>query len=101
MIESVVVMHAGSEIELKDLPSLAPLQGHDTIFSLHMEGRQQIPLDQTLATFEHALLDWALKKASGNQAQAAKLLDIPRSTFQYRWLKNLEQKPQPEPAPAD
>lgn len=101
MIESVVVMHTGVEIEAKDLPQLIPLQGNDNIFSLHVEGRQSIPLDRTLEAFEHALLDWALRKSGGNQAQAAKLLDIPRSTFQYRWQRDLVQKPQAEFAAAE
>jgi DNA-binding NtrC family response regulator len=90
IIESVVVMHEGAEIEPEDLPGLAALHGHDSVFSLHVEGRETIPLDRTLEAFEHALLGWALKRSSGNQAQAAKLLDIPRSTFQYRWRRNPE-----------
>lgn len=101
LIESVVVMHASEEIVPRDLPLLVPLQGHAGLFSLHVEGRQSIPLDKTLEAFEHALLDWALRKAGGNQAQAAKLLDIPRSTFQYRWQRNLEQKPQIESVAAE
>jgi len=34
---------------------------------------------------ERALLSWAFEKAEQDQARAANLLGIPRSTFRYRW----------------
>jgi DNA-binding NtrC family response regulator len=97
MMESVVVMHAGTEVEPENLPNLSALLPQDALFSLHVDGRESIPLEQTLASFERALLEWALKKADGNQAHAAKILSIPRSTFQYRWSRCMEPRVPAEP----
>ena len=47
-------------------------------------GAGRIQLDDVLAQTEQRLLAWALEKAKGNQSEAAALLGIPRSTFQYR-----------------
>ena len=44
----------------------------------------RVQLDDVLAQTEQRLLAWAIEKAKGNQSEAAALLGIPRSTFQYR-----------------
>ena len=96
-MESVVVMHAESEIEPQDLPALYAGSPDDALFTLHVEGRQHVPLERALGAFERALLEWALKEAEGSQVLAAKLLSIPRSTFQYRWARNMGLKPAADP----
>jgi DNA-binding NtrC family response regulator len=88
-MESVVVMHPGLEIEPRDLPGLYAGSPDDSLFTLHVEGRERIPLERALEAFERALLEWAMKETGGNQALAAKLLHIPRSTFQYRWARSM------------
>jgi DNA-binding NtrC family response regulator len=96
-MESVVVMHAGSEIEPQDLPALYAGSPDDALFTLHVEGREHVPLERTLEAFERALLEWALKEAEGSQVLAAKLLSIPRSTFQYRWARSMGLRPVANP----
>ena len=54
-------------------------------FTLHLENTQTLDFKLALTEFEQALLAWAYQKAGHNQGQAAKHLNIPRSTFQYRW----------------
>jgi DNA-binding NtrC family response regulator len=46
-----------------------------------------VQLDEVLAQTERRLFTWALTQANGNQSEAAHLLGIPRSTFQYRWRR--------------
>jgi DNA-binding NtrC family response regulator len=46
-----------------------------------------VQLDEVLAQTERKLLAWALDQAKGNQSEAAGLLGIPRTTFQYRWRR--------------
>jgi DNA-binding NtrC family response regulator len=46
-----------------------------------------VQLDEVLAQTERKLLAWALAEAGGNQSEAAGLLGIPRTTFQYRWRR--------------
>jgi transcriptional regulator with PAS, ATPase and Fis domain len=48
--------------------------------------------------FERALLGWAYEKGEQNQGRAAKLLGIPRSTFQYRWSAAFGAQSTPEAA---
>jgi DNA-binding NtrC family response regulator len=43
-----------------------------------------VQLDEVLEQTERKLLAWALDQAQGNQSEAAALLGIPRTTFQYR-----------------
>ena len=46
-----------------------------------------IKLDEVLAETERRLFNWAMGQANGSQSEAAHLLGIPRSTFQYRWRR--------------
>jgi DNA-binding NtrC family response regulator len=46
-----------------------------------------VKLDEVLAQTERRLFTWALTQANGNQTEAAHLLGIARSTFQYRWRR--------------
>ena len=91
-IESTVILHTGEKIDCQDLPPLinSAQSGHahqDALFSLHIDGKSSILLDDVLLEFERALLKWAFEKSDRRQGHAAKLLGIPRSTFQYRWSK--------------
>jgi len=91
VVDSVVVMHSGSEIKASDLAPMLRLQRDYPLFTLNTEGQEAISLEKTLTDFERALLTWAFDKADRNQGRAAKLLGIPRSTFQYRWAAVCEQ----------
>ncbi|MCY3019917.1 MAG: sigma 54-interacting transcriptional regulator, partial [Planctomycetota bacterium] len=90
VIDSVVIMHAGTEIRPADLAQMLRMQRDYPLFSLNTEGQESISLEQVLLDFERALLTWAFEKAEQNQGRAAKLLGIPRSTFQYRWSAAVE-----------
>jgi DNA-binding NtrC family response regulator len=94
VIEGLVAIHAGEEIRPEDLPEYIRSASRTSLFSINITGRDSLKLDSALAEFERALLEWALEKAEGNQGKAAALLNLPRSTFQYRWSKL---KPDPEP----
>jgi DNA-binding NtrC family response regulator len=94
MIEATMIMHSGAEVRPQDLPAvigaarqISHTQRGDSLFSLHMDAKSSIELESALEDFERALLTWAFERADRNQGQAAKLLNIPRSTFQYRWAK--------------
>ncbi|MHC4110531.1 MAG: sigma-54-dependent transcriptional regulator [Planctomycetota bacterium] len=47
----------------------------------------QVDLQKTITNIEEQLLRWALSKADGNLAKAAVLLNIPRSSLQYKISK--------------
>jgi two-component system, NtrC family, response regulator len=84
LVESLVALHVGSVIEPDDLPARVLQSPSHPIFSLHLDGLEEIDFNSATADMENALIDWALKRAGGNQAKAAQLLHVARSTLQYR-----------------
>jgi DNA-binding NtrC family response regulator len=97
VIERLVVLTAGSEIALEDLPE-----------SLR---REKAPVDElrldlpaeglSLEGVERELIVRALKKFSWNQTQAAQYLDISRRTLIYRMEKYGIQKDEAAASPRD
>ena len=87
VIEGLVAVHPGEEIKALDLPLNNDANSSNKLFSLSTSGWDSIKLDEAVAEFERALLTWALERANGNQAKAAHMLNIPRSTLQYRWAR--------------
>jgi DNA-binding NtrC family response regulator len=88
-MQAALALCGGAEILPSHLPkalgrSAGPLPGEtpDSVPPRLPEGPVQ--LDEVLAETERRLLRWALERAGGNQSEAAALLGIPRSTFQYR-----------------
>lgn len=85
-VESLVALHRGAEILPTDLPRQAH-HGPARAFSLNLEGRDRLDLNATLADVEYELMRWALDQCDDCQVDAAQLLGVARSTFQYRWSK--------------
>jgi two-component system, NtrC family, response regulator len=90
LIESLVVLHSGHEIDVSHLPPRILESPKSPLFSLHLTGRERVDLDVAISSFEQALLQWALDKSGGNQAQAAQSLGMARTTLQYRLGKRPE-----------
>lgn len=74
----------------KDTPPAAlptpPTFSHD-LFSLHLAGREALPLAETVKAFEDALIHWAMQKAAGQQSKAAEILGVARTTLQSKLAK--------------
>ena len=85
VMDSAVIMNSDGEFTPADFSRLLRAQQKEELFTLHTGARENIELDQAMEDFERALLTWAFEKADRNQVRAAKLLGVPRSTFQYRW----------------
>jgi DNA-binding NtrC family response regulator len=84
VIEGLVAIHQGEEIRAEDLPAQITACCKFPLFSLNIQDQDSVNLDEAILDFERAMLSWALERAQGNQARAAAMLKIPRSTFQYR-----------------
>lgn len=54
---------------------------------LNLSGHERLDWPAVLSELESQLFDWALHKAGGNQARAAALLNLPRTTFRDRLAK--------------
>ena len=93
-------MSTSTEAAQGKITACAGQFSEEAVFILHLENRECVPLNAALAEFERALLRWALTKAGGKQAQAARLLSTPRSTFQYRWARLCPPEPPLKPADA-
>lgn len=89
-LQSAVAFCEGKVIQPEHLPEeihrSVGLQGESP--SLPEPGG--VSLEEALRETERRLLTWAMEKAQGNQSQAASLLGIARSTFQYRWAKMVD-----------
>ena len=57
------------------------------LVTVRTEYADSIDLPKTIAEVEDHLVRWALAKANGNLSKAATLLNIPRSSLQYKTSK--------------
>jgi DNA-binding NtrC family response regulator len=53
-------------------------------FTLDLEGCSEVSLAELMQEFEAAVLRWAMLKAEGRQSEAARLLNVPRTTLQSK-----------------
>jgi DNA-binding NtrC family response regulator len=86
VVERMLVLSDGNRITEEDLPEALQQEA-----SMPANGRLLLELPDegvSLEAIERELLLRALEKASGNQTQAARYLDISRRTFIYRMEKH-------------
>jgi DNA-binding NtrC family response regulator len=89
VVQAALALCVGPEILPAHLPKALgapaePLLNRRTDSEVPRLPEGPVQLDEVLAATEQRLLRWALERAGGNQSDAAALLGIPRSTFQYR-----------------
>ncbi|WP_449536593.1 sigma-54 interaction domain-containing protein [Ferdinandcohnia sp. Marseille-Q9671] len=86
IIEHAMIMAEGETLTKRQLPN------HIVEYTTpEITGISVRPLRQTLSETEQALIVAAMEKSGGNINQAAKLLEIPRQTLQYK-LQKLKHK---------
>jgi DNA-binding NtrC family response regulator len=84
-MEHAVAFAKGGTVEAKHLPArIAPPPTAAPIVELHLDGLDRVSFPVVVAECERLLFDWALKRAGGNQVQAAELLMMPRTSFRSR-----------------
>jgi arginine utilization regulatory protein len=81
-IEYMMNICDGPKLSAEDLPVMMRQQAGPTDTS-----EIDLSLRKNVAELEHRIIDRALKLTDGNINQAAKLLDIPRQTLQYKMKK--------------
>lgn len=82
VIEHAVTLCKSTIINLVDLPEyLKEYSEFEKLFSHTDRGQKHINFSKALSELETKLLLWALNEADGNQARAAELLDLPRTTL--------------------
>ncbi|WP_432666886.1 sigma 54-interacting transcriptional regulator [Wukongibacter baidiensis] len=85
IIEGAMNIGKEEKIEIKHLPIYLSDNNENTNFYEETEEIQ--PLNDVMEMVEKKMIKKAIKKAEGNVSKAAKLLNIPRQTLQYRVSK--------------
>ena len=92
IIERMLVLSKDSHIKMDLLPEEF-FESDTSAVTIQTDYLDQIDLHKTIADLEGQLVRWALAKTDGNLAKAASLLNIPRSSLQYKISKfNHEQQ---------
>jgi DNA-binding NtrC family response regulator len=86
IIERMLVLSKDSHIKIDLLPSEF-FESSTPPVTVRTDYLDQVDLQKTIANIEEQLVLWALTKADGNLAKAAVLLNIPRSSLQYKISK--------------
>ncbi|WP_368504313.1 sigma-54 interaction domain-containing protein [Alkalihalophilus sp. As8PL] len=87
-IEYAVMMTGGDTITLEHLPAYLKIEKQPiTPHSFNQSQKKRLSLRETLDYTERALIKEAIQEAKGNIMQAAKILEIPRQTLQYKLTK--------------
>lgn len=94
-MEHAVTFWRGGAITREHLPreiaSLDPLP----LVRFNLEGRESVSFEEVIRDCERRLIDWAMAKTGGNQAHAAKLLELSRTTLRSR-LEAVRAQQEPE-----
>jgi DNA-binding NtrC family response regulator len=86
IIERMLVLSKDSHIKIDLLPPEF-FEPNTPPVIVRTDYLDQIDLQKTTANIEEQLVRWALTKAEGNLAKAASLLNMPRSSLQYKISK--------------
>jgi DNA-binding NtrC family response regulator len=86
-IEVALALCHGVELTPEDLPPHFRGQSADAGYSLRLPTQGQIDLPKLLHDVEAQAIDWAMALSKGQQAGAAELLAIPRTTLQAKLQK--------------
>ena len=86
-LERMVALSTKDELDEQDVPELVQLSDVETPVSVSLKGVNTVKLENVLYETEKRLILWAMDRSKGNLSHAADMLDIPRSTLQYKLNK--------------
>lgn len=82
VVEHALTLSRSDPITQDDLPDyIRDVHAQAGMLSLTLGGHRQVSFCEAISEMEGKLIYWALKEAGGNQAKAAEILDIPRTTL--------------------
>ncbi|NOZ19824.1 MAG: sigma-54-dependent Fis family transcriptional regulator [Planctomycetes bacterium] len=84
VLEQTVVLNEKNNFDEDDIPELMASDDTTDLVSVALDGVDSIDLLEVMAETERRLVCWALDRSGGNMVRAAEMLDIPRSTLQYK-----------------
>jgi DNA-binding NtrC family response regulator len=83
-IEHGAMFSHGAPIAPQHLPPSVGAAGKSELVELKLEGLDAVSYTDIVASCERKLIDWALGRTGGNQARAAELLKLSRTTLRGR-----------------
>ena len=85
VVESCVVLCRGQEIRVEHMPAfLAAEAAPARLYAIDLESQEAVRLTELVEQFEDEVVQWALRQSNGQQARAAEMLGIPRTTLQSK-----------------
>jgi DNA-binding NtrC family response regulator len=85
VMESAVTLCQEAEIRPQHLPEQLTAKREDArLFSLQLDTQIKVSLSELVKDFENALIQWAMRRAHGQQSVAAEILGVPRTTLQSK-----------------
>jgi len=93
VVESAMAFCASDTIQINDLPEYICFDRETAKpYRLMIEGKDSIGMPAVLQEIENDIIEWALKKADGNQQKAADILGMPRTTLRQKMTRLKEKK---------
>jgi len=87
-VESAMTFAGAGPIGAEHLPAFLragpPAVASDDVFTLHLDGRSSLNMPEVVRRFEDTILQWAMRKAGGQQSKASELLGLARTTLQSK-----------------
>ena len=85
-VESLCVVCPGGEVQTSHMPDFLRVgpEPRERLFTLHLAGREALPFADMVRQIEDQLIQWAMRRANGQQTRAADLLGLARTTFQSK-----------------
>ena len=88
-LESAATLCAEATIRPEHLPAFLKASRDEPVatqgvFSLHLDGHETIAFADVVHGIEDALIQWAMRKAGGQQSKASEILGLARTTFQSK-----------------
>ncbi len=88
-IQQMIALSKNETLDISDIPQKIKTRS-SSAFELRQwkdPNEESVSLENSLQKFEQKMLTWALKKTSKNKSQAAKILQLSRSTFRSKLMK--------------
>ena len=100
LLERMVALSRKSDFGEQDIPELAVSPDATSLVSLTLGDVDSVDMATVLSEVERSMVHWAIERCQGNLAKAAEMLQIPRSTLQYKLTKRAQSTP-PTPSEDD
>ncbi len=86
-LERMAALSFKNTLDVEDVPPLDGTRGkvkENSVISIDPGNLDGLDLKSTVAETEKRLIKWAIERCNGNLSEAARMLNVPRTTLQYK-----------------